>query len=196
MIFEKFTQIKSDNQKFEGSGLGLSIVKELCDMLGTEIFVNSSLRHGSEFSFYLDYASSEKDYAKDTESNLDNDLSELNILITEDDRINYLLLKTILNKAGANTLEAQTGSEAIEHVKTFDDKIDVILMDINLPGLSGSDALLEIKKINNKIPVIACTAYTQNEDAQKLLNQGFDDYIAKPINRNELLNIIKRNVVG
>ncbi|NLD48390.1 MAG: response regulator, partial [Clostridiaceae bacterium] len=53
-----------------------------------------------------------------------------------------------------------------------------------------------IKKINNKIPVIACTAYTQNEDAQKLLNQGFDDYIAKPINRNELLNIIKRNVVG
>jgi DNA-binding response OmpR family regulator len=67
---------------------------------------------------------------------------------------------------------------------------------INLPGLSGSDALLEIKKINNKIPVIACTAYTQNEDAQKLLNQGFDDYIAKPINRNELLNIIKRNVVG
>jgi len=196
MIFERFTQIKSDNQKFEGSGLGLSIVKELCDMLGTEIFVNSSLRHGSEFSFYLDYASSEKDYAKDTESNLDNDLSELNILITEDDRINYLLLKTILNKAGANTLEAQTGSEAIEHVKTFDDKIDVILMDINLPGLSGSDALLEIKKINNKIPVIACTAYTQNEDAQKLLNQGFDDYIAKPINRNELLNIIKRNVVG
>ncbi|HOE39834.1 MAG TPA: response regulator [Bacteroidales bacterium] len=196
MIFERFTQIKSEDQKFEGSGLGLSIVKELCDLLETEIFVNSSLRHGSEFSFYLDYASSDNELLNEPVPQSDHDLSELNILITEDDRINYLLLKTILNKAGATTLEAQTGNEAIEHVKTFDDKIDVILMDINLPGLSGSDALVEIKKINNKIPVIACTAYTQNEDAQKLLNQGFDDYIAKPINRNELLNIIKRNVVG
>lgn len=195
IIFDKFTQIKTKNQEFEGSGLGLSIVKELCDLLGIEILLNSSLKNGAEFSFLLEYVNTDIEQPVDTNTDLEFDFSNLNILITEDEQVNYLLLKTILNKAGAKTLRAQTGYEAIEFVKNQETKIDIILMDIKLPGLSGSDALLEIKNINSKIPIIACTAYTQNEDAQNLLKQGFNDYIAKPINLQELLSIIKKNVL-
>jgi len=104
-------------------------------------------------------------------------------------------MRTILSKAGAEVFHAKTGLEAIEMIQSGKDSVDIILMDIKMPGLSGSDALIEIKRTNPGIPVIACTAYAQTEEASLFFDQGFNDYIPKPVNRQNLLDIIERNII-
>lgn len=197
LIFERFKQIKNnDDNKLEGNGLGLSIAKAYAKAVCAEIEVNSNIKNGSIFSLKLPIISST---TEDLDNNSKNskliiDFSKLNILIVEDEEINFLLLKAILSKLGSNLLRATTGLEAIEIFRNNIVKIDLVLMDIKLQGLNGIETLLEIKNLNTKVPIIACTAYAQKKEAENLLNQGFDDYIPKPINRQHLINIIQQNI--
>jgi len=122
------------------------------------------------------------------------DLNGITVLVAEDERINFQLMQTILTKAGATVLHARNGFEAIEMVQNDIKNIDIILMDIKMPGLSGSDALVAIRQSNFRLPVIACTAYAQAEEASLFFDQGFDDYIPKPVKRHELIAIIEKNI--
>ncbi|MBN2777724.1 MAG: response regulator, partial [Bacteroidales bacterium] len=121
------------------------------------------------------------------------DLSRLTILVAEDERINFHLMKTILTKAGATVRRAVSGSEAIQIVET-DDSISLVFMDLKMPGLGGVEALQIIKSIKPDLPVIACTAFTQSEDLDSIKKAKFDDFLPKPVRRKDLFAIIDKIV--
>lgn len=119
------------------------------------------------------------------------DFSDIVILLAEDDDPSFLLIKAIMKKTGLEILRAKNGREAIEIVKA-NDKISLILMDINMPGMDGYEAKSAIKQIKPDMPIIAQTAYSISGDRESILNTGFDDYISKPIRREELYNLVEK----
>lgn len=196
MIFDRFRQIDNENWEYGGTGLGLSIARAYVENLGGKMSLISEPDKGSEFYFTISLdASSDSEKSKNLVSHNSFCLNGETILVAEDEKINFQLMKTILIKAGAEVLHASTGFEAIEIVQSGKYNISMILMDIKMPGLSGSDALLEIKKTNPEIPVIACTAYAQTEEASMFFALGFKGYIPKSINRQNLLSIIEQNII-
>ena len=108
------------------------------------------------------------------------------ILVAEDEDYNFKLLKYILEKEGINVLWAKNGLEAVEMFKE-NKNIDLVMMDIKMPVMTGIEAIVEIKQINNSIPAIAVTAYAMDKDKTKCLDAGFDAYVTKPVNRVELM---------
>jgi CheY-like chemotaxis protein len=110
------------------------------------------------------------------------------ILIVEDDEVSLEFLREVFIPTEVEVLISINGEEAIEIAKA-NDTIDLVLMDVQLPTLSGIDATREIKKLHPQVPVIAQTAFAMTGDKEKYLAMGFDDYLAKPINMNELLKI-------
>lgn len=113
------------------------------------------------------------------------------VLIVEDDPSNILYLNKLLEKALLTTLSAENGQKAIELVKSHKD-IDLVLMDIQLPGINGLDATIEIKKLRPGLPVIAQTAFALVGDREKILEAGCDAYLAKPILIDDLFGMIRQ----
>lgn len=113
------------------------------------------------------------------------------ILIAEDDESNFLLFRAILGKS-FNIIHAWNGKEAVELFKETNPKL--ILMDIKMPGMDGYEATQLIRSTCDSIPIIAVTAYAFEEDAERILKMGFDDYLAKPIDRQSLLLLIQKYV--
>jgi len=112
------------------------------------------------------------------------------ILIIEDDATSNEFFREVFNPTGAKVILSTNGKEGIDIFKN--NKIDIVLLDIQLPGINGIDVLKAIKIINNKIPIIAETAYALNGDREKLISIGFDEFIAKPILPNDLLKIVAK----
>ncbi len=120
-----------------------------------------------------------------------NDFSKHRILIAEDDDFSYLFLENILKKLGIELHRTRSGEETLEYVKN-NPNISLILMDIKMPGMNGLTASTEIRKLNISIPIIAQTAYALTGDKETAIEAGCDDYISKPINRNELLALMQK----
>lgn len=118
--------------------------------------------------------------------------SSITILIAEDVESNYLFLEEVIKKTGAKIMWAINGEEAIEIYKN--NKIDLILMDIQMPVMNGFEATRKIKKMNPSIPIISQTAYAMSEDKEKSLEAGCDNYISKPIPSKKLLELISQYV--
>jgi PAS domain S-box-containing protein len=196
IIFDRFRQVENDKLEYGGTGLGLSIASAYCELLGGKIALESVPDKGSEFSFTIpaDNISIANPATNKIDSKLNYNFTGHTILVAEDEKINFQLMQTILKKTGAEIVRASNGYEAIECVQNQYPKIDIVLMDIKMPGLNGSDALSEIKRIDPGLPVIACTAYVQSEEASMFYEQGFDDYIPKPVNRQNLLSIIDKSL--
>ena len=116
------------------------------------------------------------------------------VLITEDEEVNFFYLKTLLKKTEARVIRAKNGKEAVDLITEHQGEIDLILMDINMPVMDGYEALRIIKSMHPDIPIIAQTAYTLNNDRHKCLKAGFNDYIAKPINRVALFRMVNENL--
>ena len=188
-IFSRFTQvgiIKSNN----GLGLGLAITKNLVELMNGTIEVVSQLGAGSEFIVHLPL----KPFSKTSQSAPVSVLPEYNfsgkkILIAEDAHINYILLAKILSKTGATVIWAQNGDECVSLFKQNPDT-GVILMDMQMPVKDGYTAAREILKIDPKVPIVAQTAYSMDDERDRILNTGCVGYIAKPIDRIELLKKI------
>lgn len=113
------------------------------------------------------------------------------ILVVEDDEISLEFLKELLNPSNAQIIYARNGQEAIE-VFTSNPQIDLVLMDVQLPVLSGKEAMLQIKKQKKELPVVAQTAFAMSGDEEKYLSIGFDDYISKPIILEVLIEKISK----
>jgi len=117
-------------------------------------------------------------------------MGEKTILIAEDEEFNYLLVKYILEKSGYKTLRATNGEEVLKIYRSGE-QIDLIVMDVKMPVLSGLEATAEIRKTDNIIPIIALTAYALPGDREMCMEAGSTDYISKPIEKNSFLNRVK-----
>lgn len=198
-IFERFRQVKNFVHDFnEGTGLGLSISKGFIEALGGTISVNSEEAKGTRFKFTLPVVQilPKKTKMSDNEVGINENIVEQNyasktILIVEDEPNNYKLLEEVLKPTKARILWAQNGLMAVQDV--IENKhIDLVLMDVKLPLMDGYTATRKIKAIREDLPVIIQTAYGLESDKKKSLNTGCDDYIAKPIVKDELLSILNR----
>jgi CheY-like chemotaxis protein len=194
MIFDRFQQANQDiSRKYGGTGLGLAICKKLTELLGGTIWIKSIPGSGSSFYFtipysYRGYLPPEKGQVRDRTSRKNGNAE---ILIVEDDEVNYKFLENLLIKQGFNTKLAYNGQNAIDSVKKFPE-IALVLMDIKLPGMDGLEATRKIKELNPKLPVIAQTAYAMSGDKEKVLAAGCDHYISKPISQDQLLELISQ----
>ncbi len=190
-IFDRFVQADiADSRVYEGSGLGLSISKSYTEMLGGTIHFESAEGAGTTFYVNIPYLR-ESSHVDKTEA-LPEDLfphKKLKILIAEDDPISIELLKILLENMSKEILLAKNGQEAIEMARTHLD-LDLILMDIKMPNIDGFHATETIRTFNKNVKIIAQTAFAQEQDAIKALEAGFNDYITKPINKQNLYSLI------
>lgn len=194
LIFERFRQgSESINQGYEGSGLGLSICKSYVEMIGGKIWIESNENQGSIFKFTIPYklASEDKSEIMDLFANeqTDTPVQKMKILIVEDDEVSHILLTKRLGNTQADLLHAYNGLEAVEACKS-DPDIDLILMDIRMPVMNGHEATRSIREFNKEVIIIAQTAFALAGDKEVALESGCNDYITKPINREELLALI------
>ncbi|MBP5368219.1 MAG: response regulator [Bacteroidales bacterium] len=188
-IFDRFTQIGAIKSN-SGLGLGLAITKNLVELMNGTIEVKSHEGEGSEFIIRLPLKRvSQPSPAASVSVSQDFVFSGKKILIAEDARINYILLEKILSKTGATILWAQNGEEC---VSLFEQNRDtgVILMDMQMPVKDGYAAAREILAIDSTMPIVAQTAFSMDDERERILNTGCVDYIAKPIDRIELLKKI------
>ncbi|MCB0804972.1 MAG: response regulator [Bacteroidales bacterium] len=195
IVFQRFRQVEeSYTRNFEGTGLGLAISKKLTNLMGGEMWVESIHGKGSQFFFSLPFEPVEgiEVYHQPVELIDRSELSEITLLVVEDEESNFLLIKTMLQHFDIKLLHEKDGNSALETYKKQMDDIDLILMDIKIPGPNGYETTTAIKKINSEVPVIAQTAYAISGEREKCIAAGCDDYISKPYNKTELLNLIKR----
>ena len=198
-IFERFIQADIvDKMARQGAGLGLSISKAYIEMLGGEIWVKSAERIGSSFYFTLPYnAGPERKENRAEfifeipENDFYNDDHLLKILIAEDDETSEQLLTRALNKVSKVIFKATTGFEAVEIFRNNPD-IDLIFMDLLMPGLNGFEATSQIRQINKDVVIIAQTALGFSDDEQKAIEAGCNDYLVKPVKKDELFMLIKK----
>ncbi|MDD5149775.1 MAG: ATP-binding protein [Flavobacterium sp.] len=194
-IFDSFSQGSVGiNRKYGGTGLGLTIVKKLVKILGGEIQLKSIVEKGSSFSFELPFKIGEKPTPKKKKSkpNVDSALKDKKILIVEDNKINQMVSKKMLENKGIICKIIDNGEEAIEFVKT--NKFDMILMDVHLPGINGTIATQHIRKFDTTTPIIALTAISLNENRDVLLSFGMNDVLTKPFVPDEFYSTIAKYI--
>lgn len=187
-MFESFSQGSIQiNRKYGGTGLGLSIVKGLIDILKGNIYLKSELGKGTTFFFEvpLTYAPEsveieKEDYSKNI-SKLD--ITNIKILIVEDNKINQMITKKILTKMNLECEVVDNGEDAVERVR--ENRYDVVLMDIHMPGISGLEATKIIRTFNKELTIFALTAVTLEDKMHEFDEAGFDDIISKPFKQED-----------
>ncbi len=192
-IFDEFSQIDSLNYNNDGSGLGLPIVKKLLGLSNSTIKLESELGKGSSFSFNLLFEVLENIEPETAPKILDSKkIKGKKVLIVEDNRINQIVTKKILEKNKIICSIAENGEEAINMVK--ENSYDLVLMDINMPIKNGIEASKEIRKFNKTIPIIALTAVEIEELRNNIYLAGMNDIIVKPYNVRTFIKSIIKNI--
>jgi len=193
-IFETFSQASLQiNRKFGGTGLGLSIVKNLLQLMGSKIHLESELGKGSKFWFNISFEISEEYKEVKNSNNIIYDvdyvaLENKNILVVEDNKINQMITKKILEK---NKMVCQVADNGLDAIKLIEENnFDVVLMDIHMPGISGIEATQRIRKFDKKLPIIALTAVTIDENLDEFYRAGFNEIIPKPFKTEEFFEKI------
>lgn len=195
-IFDKFQQVISETSSICcGTGLGLTIAKQLIELQGGTITVKSKVDKGSTFSFILSYKKIKSKFETETIEFVPKDLfgfpliKNVKILVAEDEALNQLLIKTLLEKFGFVMDIACNGKIVLEKLRK--NKYDIILMDLQMPEMNGFETTKYIRKNkDSNIPIIALTANVTTTDAEKCRAAGMDDYISKPINEKLLFDTI------
>lgn len=187
-MFESFSQGSIQiNRKYGGTGLGLSIVKGLIEILKGKIYLKSELGKGSTFIFEipLTYSSEAIEIPKTTQFNEINelDLTNIKILVVENNKINQMITRKILNKMNLNCDVVDNGEEAVDRVK--ETRYDVVLMDIHMPGISGLEATKIIRTFDKDLTIFALTAVTLEDKMHEFDEAGFDDIISKPFKQED-----------
>ncbi|MEN3373336.1 ATP-binding protein [Dechloromonas sp. ZS-1] len=198
-LFEPFTQADSSTaRQFGGTGLGLSIVRKLALLMGGNTGVESLPGKGSRFWFSIratrmaeqsPISAAERSLQRDKYANFSG-----TILVADDNLFNRRVIQVALTKKGLNVIEAENGHEAVQHFSSQSD-IDLILMDVCMPEMDGFEATARIRQAQleaslRHCPIIAFTANAYDEDRQRCLDAGMDDFLVKPVNMGELERVI------
>ena len=198
-IFERFTQVSAETtRKYGGTGLGLSIVKGLVEMQNGTLNLESEPGKGSVFSFAITYekgpevpptvSESQKQVASHIRPDKE---APLHILVAEDNPINQMLVTHVLKKYGLTSEIAENGEIAVEKMRQ--NHYDLILMDIQMPIMDGYDATRIIRnELKSNIPIVALTAHAMNQEKEKCLGLGMNDFISKPFGQKQLYDTIIR----
>jgi two-component system, sensor histidine kinase len=196
-LFKPFSQLNaSTTRDYGGTGLGLAISKSLVELMGGEIWLEEGGTSGAIFAFTMKYLVPEDHHSlSDTAANIvptSPNQSTLSILVAEDNEINQIVLVKILQKHGYRADVVESGDRVLEAVGKK--RYDLILMDVNMPILDGIQATQQIRKLlpsTDQPKIVAVTANAFKSDRDHYLAIGMDDYISKPIQREELLKILK-----
>lgn len=195
VIFDRFRQAELGMaRKYGGMGLGLAITKSYVELLGGHITVESEPGRGSVFSFEIPFQHTLRPEGIKSESPSGKlkspvDIRQTTILVAEDEDTNAHYLNMILSKTGAKILIAENGKIAVE-MFTKTPEIHFVFMDIKMPVMDGVEAAMLIKKHRPDVPVIALTAYALADERKKLLQQGFDGYLSKPVSKETILETL------
>jgi PAS domain S-box-containing protein len=197
-IFDRFVQADiADSRAFQGAGLGLSISKAFVEMLGGKIWVESESGNGSTFYFTIPHTTKSSNEIS-SETNIASNETAINlprklkILITDDDEVSSILMSIAFKKFSSEQIKAISGIQSIEICRNNPD-IDLIMMDLKMPGMDGYEATRQIRKFNKKVIIIAQTAFALSGDREKALAAGCNDYIPKPLNLDSLKLLIQKH---
>jgi signal transduction histidine kinase/ActR/RegA family two-component response regulator len=190
VIFDKFIQVGRKEIDYQGTGLGLPIVKRLLELFGSEIVVESELGKGSAFSFVINF---EYNTVKSSEiiNNIQVDMTSsqvFNVLVVEDNPINQLITKKTIEKNNYSCVVVDDGFKALEVLEN--QEFDIILMDINMPFMNGFETSRRIRQNGIETPIIALTAFNKNEITDEAIMAGMNDIIVKPFEVAQLFKII------
>ncbi|PKQ64191.1 hypothetical protein BZG02_05030 [Labilibaculum filiforme] len=194
LIFERFRQIENKNLQ-EGTGIGLSISKGLVHLLGGEIWIESKVDEGSTFHFTIPISeqdNTESGIHKNRKPSKHLNLSQFLVYVAEDDISSYLLLEELLESTGVQLKHAVNGQELIQLINL--QTPNLVLLDINMPVMTGFEAIKILRKTHPNLPVIAQTAYAMIEEKERCIALGCTDYISKPINASILLEKLRTHL--
>jgi CheY-like chemotaxis protein len=203
-IFDSFSQADSStNRKFGGTGLGLTITKQLAGLLGGELSVSSEVGKGSVFTLTIPTGINAKQQLPDRcgdadlqgiEANIEEVRFSGHVLVAEDSPTNQILIRLLLEKLGFDVTIVENGKIAVG--KALAQQYDLILMDMQMPSMNGYEATGMLKEKGITTPIIALTANAMKGDEKKCIEAGCDDYLSKPLDRNKLTTKIHKLLQG
>jgi signal transduction histidine kinase/ActR/RegA family two-component response regulator len=194
-LFEPFVQADVTTRgTFGGSGLGLTIVKKIVNAVNGNIKLESKLGEGTKVTAYFPLRVPESEpVLKPSESNQEIILPPLSLLVADDNAVNRMVLGRLLENDNHKVVSVVDGKQALDYVKAH--AVDAILMDIQMPIMNGEESAAAIRSLGidrRDIPIIAITANTSSEDAERLLNSNFNGFLAKPFRHEELVKTLQR----
>lgn len=190
-MFTKFQRLDEDrNTTIEGTGLGLAITKQLTELMGGRIFVHTVFGQGSKFTVVINQKIEKEDISAKKAAKTTLDLHDVRVLLVDDNSLNIKVATKLLERFNANhIISCDSGFECLDKIKRGE-IYDIILLDDMMPKMSGGETLIELKKLPNfNTPVVALTANAITGMKEKYLSEGFDDYLAKPIEKDELIRV-------
>ncbi len=198
-LFDPFAREHEEmTGRYEGTGLGMSIVKQLVDKMGGTIQVESRVGEGTCFTVQIPFRlAAEADVRKTEEKPKVDDITGTNVLLVEDNELNMDIAEILLTDAGADITKAMNGQQAVDlFEKNEPGTFDVILMDVMMPVMNGYEATRRIRALDRadakKIPVIAMTANAFAEDVEEAKQAGMNDHLSKPLDAEKMLAMIAR----
>lgn len=201
-LFKPFTQENdSARTKYQGTGLGMSIVYELVKAMEGSIHVDSRIGHGTTFTVTIPFGISKEEIREQSKEVVCQDIQGMKILLAEDNQLNREIAEEILQDAGAVVVSAEDGEQAVEiFQKSEEGSFDAILMDILMPQFNGLEAAAAIRGMTRSdaadIPIIAMTANAFEEDRKKSMEAGMNEHLTKPLDRKKLLELLSRYYKG
>jgi signal transduction histidine kinase/AmiR/NasT family two-component response regulator/HPt (histidine-containing phosphotransfer) domain-containing protein len=197
-LFQAFEQVDGKStRRFGGTGLGLAISRDLARLMGGDVTVNSTLDQGSTFTLCLPLAKAQQPdhHIHRKPKTAGARLAGVNVLAAEDDELNRLVLREMLEHEGANVVLVQNGQQAINCLKGHaQSKFDIVLMDMQMPVMDGYESTRHIRSIAPSLPVIGLTAHAMAEEKERCLAAGMVDHITKPVDLDYLVSTLLQHM--